>query len=144
MPTIYPPHYPARDFDDALRQYLETALWSSSCNGQAEHDDCRGTDCDASLEYLNYGVDDLPAATHASMWEDLAGFINGALETDPDIFDGIDAGQVGHDFWLTRNHHGAGFWDRGLGERGDILTKLAHPYGESDLYVGDDGKVYVQ
>jgi hypothetical protein len=51
--------------------------------------------------------------------------------------------QIGHDFWLTRNRHGAGFWDRGLGDLGDKLTAAAHTYGESNLYVGDDGQVYV-
>ena len=28
-----------------------------------------------------------------------------------------DEAQAGHDFWLTRNGHGVGFWDRGLGFR---------------------------
>lgn len=52
---------------------------------------------------------------------------------------------AGHDFWLTRNGHGAGFWDRSplkagdLGERLSTASKLA---GESDLYTGDDGGVY--
>jgi hypothetical protein len=31
--------------------------------------------------------------------------------------------QIGHDFWLTRQGHGAGFWDRGLGKIGDQLTE---------------------
>ena len=31
--------------------------------------------------------------------------------------------QHGHDFCLTRNGHGAGFWDRGYGVVGDRLTK---------------------
>lgn len=48
----------------------------------------------------------------------------------------------GHDFWLTRNRHGVGFWDRDLGEVGDRLTKAAHACGEVDLYVGDDGRIY--
>lgn len=44
--------------------------------------------------------------------------------------------QNGHDFWLTRNHHGAGFWDRGYErEVGDQLTKAAHAYGEKDWSV---------
>jgi hypothetical protein len=34
---------------------------------------------------------------------------------------GYDEGHAGHDFWLTRNGHGAGFWDRGLGEVGENL-----------------------
>ena len=31
------------------------------------------------------------------------------------FLEGIDDAQAGHDFWLTRNGHGAGFWDRGQG-----------------------------
>jgi hypothetical protein len=50
--------------------------------------------------------------------------------------------QAGHDFWLTRNRHGAGFWDRGLGQVGKTLTEISHAYGEADLYVGDDGEIY--
>lgn len=50
--------------------------------------------------------------------------------------------QLGHDIILTANHHGAGFWDRGLGELGQSLTSIAHNVGSYDLYVGDDGKLY--
>ncbi|GAA3632936.1 hypothetical protein [Microlunatus ginsengisoli] len=50
--------------------------------------------------------------------------------------------QVAHDFWLTRNRHGAGFWDRGYGEDGDTLTEAAHAYGGVDLYIGEDGRIH--
>jgi hypothetical protein len=57
---------------------------------------------------------------------------------------GYDPSTAGHDFWLTRNGHGAGFWDGDLpNEIGQALTTAAHAFGEQDLYVGDDGKVYV-
>jgi hypothetical protein len=53
------------------------------------------------------------------------------------------ASQAGHDFWLTRNGHGAGFWD---GEwpkpYDDMLTKLAEAYGVFETYTGDDGLIY--
>lgn len=42
---------------------------------------------------------------------------------------------AGHDFALTRNGHGAGYWDRGLGTIGDLLTEAAKTYGESSLNV---------
>lgn len=42
--------------------------------------------------------------------------------------------QNGHDFWLTRNRRGAGFWDRGYpDEIGDALTEAAHAFGEAYL-----------
>lgn len=59
---------------------------------------------------------------------------------------------AGHDFWLTRNHHGAGYWDRTELTRtedgsapdtlGDRLTELAKQAGECALYQGDDGLLY--
>lgn len=52
--------------------------------------------------------------------------------------------QVGIDFWLTRNGHGAGFWDRGAGEVGEQLTEASKAYGESHLYVSDAGEFEVQ
>ena len=51
--------------------------------------------------------------------------------------------QAGHDFWLTRNGHGAGFWDGDWPEPyADILTTGAKNYGEFQTYLGDDGKIY--
>ena len=50
---------------------------------------------------------------------------------------------AGHDFALTRNHHGAGYWDRGLGELGARLTEAAHARGECWPYLGDDELVYI-
>ena len=50
---------------------------------------------------------------------------------------------AGHDFWLTRNGHGAGFWDGDWPETGERLTELAKAFGSSDTYAGDDGMVYL-
>lgn len=55
---------------------------------------------------------------------------------------------AGHDFWLTRVGHGAGFWDgdwesdahNGLD---GPLTKAAKAFGECDPYSGDDGLIYL-
>ena len=38
--------------------------------------------------------------------------------------------QAGHDFWLTRNGHGTGFWDKeNIYPQAELLTKLAESYG---------------
>lgn len=42
---------------------------------------------------------------------------------------------AGCDFALTRNGHGTGFWDRGLGERGDRLAEASRPYGTQSIAV---------
>lgn len=49
-----------------------------------------------------------------------------------------DMGQHGHDFALSRNRHGAGFWDRGYGPVGDALTEAAHAYGEHTIFLGGE------
>ena len=47
------------------------------------------------------------------------------------------------DFWLTRNHHGAGFWSGDFwGEFADFLTEKSHQMGEKETYLGDDQLVY--
>lgn len=45
----------------------------------------------------------------------------------------MDPTDVGHNFVLSKNHHGTGFWDRGLGELGDKLHKACDPYGNTSL-----------
>ena len=40
--------------------------------------------------------------------------------------------QAGHDFWLTRNGHGAGFWDGDWPKYGDMFTKIAESFGEAN------------
>jgi hypothetical protein len=50
----------------------------------------------------------------------------------------------GHDFWLTRCGHGAGFWDGDWSEpHATALTGLAGKFGEVDILVGDDYKLYI-
>lgn len=75
------------------------------------------------------------------MLDELSGFITTAGKSGL-LNSRITPEQVGHDFYLTRNCHGAGFWDRGNGKMGDELTELAHPYGGFELYLGDDGLLY--
>lgn len=60
---------------------------------------------------------------------------------------GYHAENLAHDFWLTRNHHGAGFWDRDqLKSYGiaDALTEAASKFREVSLVTGDDRHIYVE
>lgn len=96
---------------------------------------------------------DLADATFAELAPDtLAKIIHDCELFQRDNADGLDAAyetsgygeeSAGVDFWLTRNHHGAGFWDRDLGAAGDALTQAAHGYTSRDVYRGDDGLVYL-
>lgn len=52
---------------------------------------------------------------------------------------------AGHDFWLTRNGHGAGFWSRDIGVGKSLASACGWgtEYPEVDLYLGDDLKIYI-
>lgn len=119
------------DVDTFTRGYIDCALWSSTDESTPQG----GEPFDR-----NYTADDLAPEALAAVVDHCARF---QAEQAIDLQDAGDAGRNGHDFWLTRNGHGAGFWDRGYGDVGDRLTAAAHAYGESDLYLGDDGRIYV-
>ena len=55
---------------------------------------------------------------------------------------GRSSDYVGHDLLLNQNGHGVGFWDRGAGATGDLLSKSCDALGQFDLYIGDDGELY--
>jgi hypothetical protein len=117
--------------DTFTEAYVECALWSS-------------TDDDGEPLGDNYGAEDIAPETLAAMVEDCRQFqeSNAALLAEAYETAGYDEGRAGHDFWLTRNRHGSGFWDHGLGDIGTKLTDDAHAWGSIDLYVGDDGQVH--
>lgn len=123
----------AGTFALALDGYLECALWSSCDLYTGRPLDELGTGAMAAETFDDMACDvwRFLATCWGDVWED--------FEID---LSGIEPEQLGHDLWLTRNYHGAGFWDRGLGEIGDKLTELAHSYGDVTLYIGDDGKIY--
>lgn len=131
------------DLEHELQQYVRTALWSTN----ADHLDPEGTGAEGTLED-HFGMSDVAPEALESMRADLADFCHHADPRALVFWEAeLGAGQIGHDFWLTRNGHGAGFWDRfgaGIGASfGAHLSEKAQPYGESCLYAGDDGKVYV-
>lgn len=119
--------------DDFTRQYLATALWSSTDESTPEG----GEPMDA-----NYCIEDISAETVAWAQADCDRFRAVAGE----LLDEHDDAEMGpHDFWLTRNGHGAGFWDGDWPANGDALTALVGwrtGFGEVSLYVGDDGELY--
>lgn len=112
--------------DPFVKAYLETALLSS-------------TDGGISLDE-NYSVEDIAEVSIQQAIKDCNNFkeLAGSLLNDP-------VGEsVAHDFWLTRNRHGAEFWysdyPKDIGER---LIDISHSFGECDLYIGYDGYVYL-
>lgn len=126
--------------DCFTRAYIETALWSSNDNA----DDSGGKPLDA-----NYSIEDIAPETLATIEveclafqtkfvEQIAGGYRGQAPWSDD-----EMARAGHDFWLTRNGHGCGFWNGGWNEDvATILSEGAKAFGGVNLYVGDDGLIY--
>ena len=73
-------------------------------------------------------------------YTDIRDFVNAAGS----LLNNIDPSQIGHDLWLTRNGHGAGFWDRGLGDVGEKLSQIASKMGERNVFWDDEGKISIE
>lgn len=64
------------------------------------------------------------------------------LRTNPDY----SPEQAGRDLWFTRNGHGVGFWDRGLGQIGQDLTAACGwrtEFPELNAMLGNDRRVHL-
>jgi hypothetical protein len=120
--------------DEYLLQYFETALWSSA----DERDEYGGDPLDK-----NYGIEDFTVDSLKKMIVGAEAFIKKPKVEKAIEKAGGDYGQAGHDFWLTRNGHGAGFWDGDWPEpEATTLTTASEKMGEIDLYVSN-GKIHV-
>lgn len=109
-------------FQNVVDSYLATAIWV-----RFDTED-------------NISVNDIDLDTRLQAIQDCGNFL---VKLDYDV-QSIPSSQFGHDFWLTRTHQGAGFWDRDLGEFGELLTKISHTYSDITPVIGDDGKVYFE
>jgi hypothetical protein len=112
---------------EMTRHYLVCALWSSTGDNDepldAEHD-----------------ITDIEPESVANADTDCLAFL---AKHGDDI--GTRYEQAGHDFWLTRNGHGAGFWEESdwPKEAGQRMTATCEQFGEADIYKGDDGLLYI-
>lgn len=113
--------------DQFTSAYITCALWSSTDNSR----DDGGDPLDA-----NYDGSDLAPQALEAIRRECAEFQECHAEDLALAYEkpGYTEASAGHDFWLTRNGHGAGFWDRGLDAVGDRLSDACKPYGSVDLY----------
>ena len=111
--------------DKFTTQYLATMLWSS-------------TDGDTPLD-RDHDVEDVDPESLEKAVADCARF---QAENAADLEE-FDLETAGHDFWLTRCGHGAGFWDGDYPEpQASRLTASSHAFGEAWPYVAG-GKIHL-
>jgi len=141
-----------------LNAYIATMLWSSMVMLPAGEDElvdgCMDVPEDHHLHGVSehdnmddhYDADDLTLAARYRARVDLQNFFNAV--DDNDLHEAAnethDDESIAHDFWLTRNGHGAGFWDGDYNDDiGERLTQLAESFGECNVCVNNDGHVEI-
>lgn len=126
--------------DEFTTAYIECMLWSTNDESTPEG----GNPLDD-----NFGIEDIDDDSLRDIIVDCAAFqkkhVNDIVcENILDPEDCFDAKRAGHDFWLTRNGHGAGFWDgEWKEEAGKRMCETSDEVGEVCPYVGDDGKIHL-
>jgi hypothetical protein len=129
-------------FNSFFDGYVTAALWSSTDNA----DESGGEPLDK-----NYDRGDIAEKSLAKMKRDCIAFmrknksdLGDFVSENPRGSEGDPWALAGHCFWLNRNGHGTGFWDRGVNEKlGQRLSAASEKARSSDIYVGDDGKLHV-
>lgn len=117
-----------RDIATVLHHYLVCALWATPTG-----------DSDDGLDDRGHTPESVEEDARTSSREDIVKFLKLCDENNVDLGDWSDP-QLGHDLFLTRNGHGAGFWDRGL-EAGEAASVWARTLGEVNFYDNDTGTV---
>lgn len=104
-----------------------------------------GTDDNENPMDENHSEQDINPGALTGLKDDCNAFIdqNADLLLEAVTKPGYTFANAGHDYLLSRNGHGAGFFDRDLDEVGDKLQEASQDAGTVDAYVGDDGQIYV-
>lgn len=119
--------------EDMLVSYLETALWSS-CHYK-DDDDC-GEPFDSFCD-----INDLAEETIIESIKDLSDFMSQVMDAELS-FEDMPSSYIGHNYWLNRVGHGAGFWDTDLND-GNKISDICKYNRVESCYLGDDDKVYI-
>lgn len=117
--------------EQVLKSYIDTALWSTTNESNDE------------IEFLNgeFTIDDFDPDTlnelEKEMWTFIDEYYGLVCKEDEDTTYEMFV----HNFWLNRNGHGAGFWDKDYKNK-DALSDASEKFGTVFLYVGDDARIY--
>lgn len=113
------------DIDSMVQGYITAALWAD-CMCACVSGDC---DCESGgREHLDVQagdesyIRDLCVQFVEEHRADCEAYVE-IMEREQWNAEYDSSSRLGHDLRLTSGGHGAGFWDRGLGELGDRLTK---------------------
>jgi len=129
--------------DEFTRAYLEAAIWAST---HPDFQTDRATD-DTPETLDEYAIIDFSQEALQSAIAECKRFQNVCKDIIEDEENCINNRQcssesyAGHDFWLTRNGHGCGFWDGDWPLYGDFLTELSTKFGELYIWINEKNQL---
>lgn len=115
--------------DSMLKGFLACALWTS----HMDDDEAYNFDEKSIYDFTDEAFEKL-----AKVVEDFQEANEELIEQLMDD-ENIGYGTIGHSLWLSRNGHGAGFFDYSS-EAGDKLHEIVQ-YNEQHLWINEEGKV---
>jgi len=145
--------------------YLEAILWSETVSLPCVEDELVDGCMDVDEDNILHGIKECTPLNDHFDWEDFtAEAIQKAESELNDFFAWMesqcltevtacyaDDDTIAYDFWLTRNGHGAGFWDGdyhpdkrcnvGLGLK---LSDGAKAFGEQHVWIDESGKLHLE
>ena len=153
------------EINQILKGYIEAALWTEeerlkyeyneqypSLSDDDEFDEDE-TDEEKELQKIikvsanlnkksfnQFTNQDIEPDSLIRAYKDIKKFLKMVGNKIQEAIDEFGLEKVGHDIWLTRNRHGAGFRDNWY-EYEDDYVKAAHSLGEVNLYINDSLKL---
>jgi hypothetical protein len=112
------------DVNKILNSYLETAIWAE----ESDENDLQGKT-----------IHEIDKNSKANSAIEIYQFLQKAQQEASDELNTYDEEAIGHNLWLSRNGHGAGFFD----DNNDKLQNLARNMKPVDIYLGNDNKIYI-
>lgn len=117
------------NIDTIIHHYLFSALWTSEM--ESKH----------AVEDFGYGEQYYTAV------EDIGNFLKQAVRfLGPYVehFGDEAESRLGHDFWLSRNGHGAGFFDHSLGGTEKKLQEIARTFPEKNVFEAETENIFIE
>jgi hypothetical protein len=119
-----------------IRGYVAAKFWADTLLPDGEPDEANVGDWDQLDHWAWLKVIEDCTKFVVTNYQDLLLYAE-QIKYDPS--EGTPWDYAGHDFALTRNGHGTGFWHRQLEALGDRLSASASTYGEQNFQIGDNG-----
>jgi hypothetical protein len=152
--------------NEILKGYIQAALWLEKERLEEDFNSIMGYDDEDDYDYEeseetnelqklikmsadinkksfdSFMAQDMDSNSKIQAYLDIKDFIKSAgMDAINEVLETDGANDLGMDIWLTRNRHGAGFFDRTYDHESELMD-AAHKLGEVDLYIGDDLLLY--